>query len=143
MPPEINKILEEIYAILSSGENIPDQIYDLVAEELERLLTPAPHVPEVPDAPFPSSNIHGFKYNPKNKELLVKFQDKYPGTNGSVYKYSNIPDYIFNIFKRGGVGPKTSGKNAWHRWRKGVTPSLGAAMNALIKSGGFPYQKLA
>lgn len=93
-------------------------------------------------APYPSSNINAFKYDPKNSKLFVKFQDKFPFNNGPVYVYDGVPAYIVDVFSRGAVAPKTSGKNKWHKWQKGITPSLGAAMHALIKSGAFPYSRI-
>lgn len=101
-----------------------------------------PEIP-IPPAPYPSSNINGFQYDPESKQLLVKFQGKYPQQNGPVYKYEGVPDFIFNVFSRGAVAPKTSGRNAWHTWKKGVTPSHGAAMAALIKNGGYQYQRMS
>ena len=107
---------------------------------------PAPptggNVPPLDQAPHESSNINSFKYDPENEQLYVKFQDKYPGQNGPVYSYEGVPNYIYDIFRRGAVAPKTSGSNAWHTWKEGVTPSHGAAMNALLKGGGFAYQRI-
>ena len=99
-------------------------------------------VPELQAAPHESSNINAFRYDPKTEKLFVKFQGKYPSQNGPVYSYEGVPRFIFDVFKRGAVGPKTSGSNAWHTWKKGVTPSHGAAMNALIKQAGYPYQRI-
>lgn len=99
-------------------------------------------VPELDSAPHESSNINAFRYDPKSGRLFVKFQDKYPSQNGPVYSYEGVPKNIFDVFRRGAVAPKTSGRNAWHRWKKGVTPSHGAAMYALIKQGGYPYQRV-
>jgi len=99
-------------------------------------------IPPLETAPHPSSNINAFRYDPESQRLIVKFQDKYPKQNGPVYAYEGVPKYIFDVFAKGSIGPKTSGKNAWHRWRKGVTPSHGAAMHALIKSGAFPYSRM-
>ncbi len=99
-------------------------------------------VPPLSPAPHPSSNINAFRYEPESQKLFVKFQDKYPQQNGPVYAYEGVPKYIAEVFARGAVAPKTSGKNKWHRWKKGVTPSHGAAMFALIKSGAFPYSRL-
>lgn len=102
-----------------------------------------PPTPELDNAPFASAQINAFKYDPKRQELFIKYQDKYPGQNGPVYRYSEVPAFIYNIFARGAVGPLTTGKNAWHAWKQGVTPSLGAAANALIKAGGFAYQRVS
>lgn len=188
MNPEIEElenildaILEAVEELLQSGEEIPPDIQDQIADEIlylnseiERLQSeeqpppveeiiqeesqitgitegspsqpPTPptggEVPPLDRAPHPSSNINAFRYNPENQHLFVKFQGKYPQENGPVYSYSGVPKYIFDIFARGAVGPKTSGKNRWHTWKKGITPSHGAAMAALVKAGGFAYQRL-
>jgi KTSC domain len=101
------------------------------------------NIPPLQPAPHESSNINAFRYNPENQQLFVKFQGKYPQQNGPVYKYEGVPDFIFNVFSRGAVGPKTSGSNGWHTWKKGVTPSHGAAMAALIKNGGYQYTRMS
>lgn len=104
----------------------------------------APTTPEpLPGAPYPSSNINAFKYDPKSQKLLVKFMGKDIAGAGPTYSYDGVPSFIAEVFARGSVGPKTSGSNKWHAWKKGVTPSHGAAMAALIKNGGFPYKKVA
>jgi hypothetical protein len=100
-------------------------------------------IPELEQAPHESSNINAFRYDPQSGKLFVKFQGKYPKQNGPVYSYDGIPKNIYDVFRRGAVAPKTSGKNAWHTWKEGVTPSHGAAMYALIKQGGYPYQRLS
>jgi KTSC domain len=97
----------------------------------------------LPSADYPSSNVHGFHYTPENQELQVQFHGPYPNAEGSIYSYSGVPEFIFNILEKGSIAPKTSGKNRYHEWRKGVTPSLGAAVNALLKAGGFQYTKLS
>lgn len=119
------------------------QVMEHVANRIQELRTPAlPPKPEVDAAPFPSSNINGLKYDYKTGDLLVKFQDKYPGQDGPIYRYGGVPRFIFDTFRRGAVPPKTSGKNAWHEWKEGVMPSLGAAMYHLIRNN-YPYQKVA
>ncbi len=95
------------------------------------------------NTPYPSSNINAFQYDPKTGQLMVKFMGQKQANAGPTYQYDGVPGYIFDILKRGAVAPKTSGKNRWHRWQKGVTPSHGAAMSALVKAGGFPYKKVA
>lgn len=151
----INQLKEGVRAVIQMiverGEPLSDELKGLLAQAVEHVATriqelraegaPQPEI-ELPPAPYPSSNIHAFQYDPKSKKLIVKFQDEYPKTNGPVYAYDNVPEFIYEIFSRGAVGPKTSGKNRWHRWKKGVTPSLGAAMSALVKKGGFPYRRL-
>lgn len=104
---------------------------------------PGGPVPPLQQAPHESSNINAFRYDPETGKLFVKFQDKYPGTNGPVYSYEGVPKNIYEVFRRGAVAPKTSGKNAWHTWKEGVTPSHGAAMYALIRNGNYPYQRLS
>ena len=98
---------------------------------------------QVPTAPYPSSNIFGFNYNPEDKKLMIKFMGKDIADGGPVYSYDGVPPYMFDIIKRGAVAPKTSGKNKYHEWYKGKTPSHGASVYALIKQGGFPYQQVA
>lgn len=134
-------VSEEIKKQLSILLN---QASELIIKKQQNQEEPPTIIPQTPLTPmeFPSSNINSFNYDPNSETLKVKFQDKYPATNGPVYQYSGVPSYIVDVFKRGAVGPKTSGKNAWHEWKKGVTPSHGAAMAALIKQGGFPYQKI-
>ncbi len=104
---------------------------------------PPQGVPPLTPTPFPSSNINAFRYDPENGQLFVKFQGKFPAQNGPVYSYDKVPPFIFDVFRRGAVGPKTSGANQWHRWREGVTPSHGAAMAALIKQGGYAYRRMS
>jgi hypothetical protein len=87
-------------------------------------------------APLDSSNIYGFQYDPKNGSLKVRFQ------SGDVYGYQGVPKQIYQIFANGAVPAKTSGKNEHGQWWQGKNPSLGAAFSALIKQGGYPYQKL-
>jgi KTSC domain len=99
-------------------------------------------IPPLEPAPFESSNINAMRYDPDKQEAYIKFQGKFPSQNGPVYKYSGVPPYIFDVIQRGSVAPKTSGKNAWHRWERGVTPSHGASVSALLKAGGFNYQRL-
>lgn len=84
-----------------------------------------------------SSNIYGFKYNPKNQRLMVKFQE------GPVYGYDGVPPGVFDIFRQGAVPAKTDGKNRFGRWWKKKQPSLGAAFYEMIRQGGYPYQRLS
>lgn len=87
-------------------------------------------------APLDSSNIYGFQYDPKNGSLKVRFQ------SGAIYGYQGIPKQIYQIFANGAVPAKTEGQNEYGRWWIGKNPSLGAAFSALIKQGGYPYQRL-
>lgn len=147
----LSELLQAIEMVMQSGEELPDELQgeiaktiELLYNKIEQLSGEAPtNIPELSSAPHASSQINSFKYNPKTEDLFVKYQDKYPGTNGPVYKYTGVPQFIYNIFSRGAVPPKTSGRNAWHEWKKNVTPSLGAAANALIKAGGYNYTRMS
>ncbi len=90
----------------------------------------------ISQAPLQSSNVYGFKFNPRDKKLRVRFQ------GGSLYEYSGIPDVIFNLFSKGNASARTTGSNRFGAWFKGKNPSLGAALNQYIKEGGFPYRKV-
>jgi hypothetical protein len=134
---------EEIKSMLIQVmEHVANRIQDLRQQGSVEGLQPQKS-PEVPASPFESSNINGMKYDPKSQELLVQFHGPYPQAAGSVYSYSGVPKFIFDVLEKGAIGPKTSGKNRYHQWIKGLTPSLGGTLNALIKAGGFQYQKLA
>lgn len=87
-------------------------------------------------APINSSNIYGFRYDPRSGKLLVRFQ------SGSVYGYEGVPPAIYKIFKTGAVPAKTNGKNQFGKWWIGKIPSLGAAFYELIRNGAYPYQRL-
>jgi hypothetical protein len=129
--PELKTILAQVI------EHVATRIQEL-RQQGAKPIKPT----DLEPGPFPSSNINAFRFDPKSGDLIVKFQDKYPGQNGPIYKYNNVPPFIFDVFRRGAVVPKTSGKNAWHRWKKGVAPSLGASMAALVKNGGYNYQRI-
>lgn len=97
----------------------------------------------IPPSEHESSNVNGFYYDPDSQELKVQFHGPYPQAEGPVYSYAGVPEYIFKILERGRVSPNTSGQNRYHAWHRGVTPSLGASVNALLKAGGFAYQRLS
>jgi len=165
MNPEIERLENILDDLISSAQRVlqiqgslTDEYQNLIADQISWLTNrieelyeeqspadslPPNQPPEVPHAEHASSNINGFQYDPETQNLVVKFQDKYPGQNGPIYSYQGVPPYIYDVFRRGAVAPKTSGKNAWHTWKEGVTPSHGAAMYALIKQGGFPYQRIS
>lgn len=127
--------------LLQVMQFVADRIEDLRSGDVPDL--PPPEPPELEPAGYPSAQINAFNYDPDSKQLYVKFQGKYPEENGPVYQYENVPENLFKLFARGAVAPKTSGKNAWHEWKKGIAPSLGASMNALIKEGGFRYSRIS
>jgi hypothetical protein len=130
-------------------KNKLSQVMDHVASRISELRsqespadTMAPSIPQLEPGPFESSNVNSFKYDYPNEKLFVKFHGTDSAESGPIYSYEGVPKFIFDTFRKGAIGPKTSGKNKYHTWVKGVTPSLGAAMNSLIKNGGYPYQKV-
>lgn len=139
---------QKVDAFIHYLENYPDpQAHALLQnpEELDRVINylnrimPAgqqPVVEGIPHADINSSNIYGFRYDPQSGSLRVRFQ------NGSVYGYQGVPPQIFNLFKQGAIAAKTNGQNNFGRWWIGKQPSLGASFYELIRSGGYPYQKL-
>lgn len=102
---------------------------------------PTPPTEELPGAPYASSNINAFQYDYKTGKLVVRFQGKDVADNGPIYSYEGVPKFIYDIFRQGAVAPKTSGSNRWHTWKRGVTPSHGAAMYHLIRDR-YPYQRV-
>jgi len=151
----LKELLQGIQQVIQSGEELSDEFQSQLAKTLGILVeridqlqdeNPVeglhPQQPELQPGPFPSSNVNSFKYDPKSQRLFVKFHGKDSAEAGPIYSYEKVPEHIFDIFRRGAVAPKTSGKNQYHQWFEGVTPSLGASMNALIKAGGYPFKKL-
>jgi len=90
----------------------------------------------IPQAPLKSSNIFGTRYDRLQKSLRVRFQD------GSVYKYSGVPEIVNDLFAKGAGTCRTSGRNKHGFWFKNKNPSMGAAFYNLIKLGRYPYQKI-
>jgi hypothetical protein len=118
--------------------NNPEQL-DNIIHRLHQMMPKGqqPSQNGIPHADINSSNIYGFKYNPKTGKLLVRFQ------SGSVYGYDNVPSPVFNIFQQGAIPAKTNGQNRFGRWWIGKNPSLGATFYQLIRNGGYPYQRLS
>lgn len=159
---ELKNALRDILAMVVKRGNMNDDLKQMVMEVLGHVakriqelrkeqfeedpldeMQPNIITPQIQPAGHPSAQINGFNYDPESGNLLVKFQGDYPQENGPVYQYSNVPENLFKLLRRGAVAPKTSGKNAWHEWKKGLAPSLGASMNALIKQGNYPYTRIA
>lgn len=136
-------ISEDLKAMLVQVmEHVANRIQELRGEG-QQVLTPIQQeVRELQPGPYPSSNINAFKYDYDNGRLLVKFQGKDTADSGPVYSYEGVPKFIYDTFRKGGVAPVTSGKNKYHEWIKGVTPSLGAAMYHLIRTN-YPYERVA
>lgn len=137
-----NLNIESQHALGEFLQNI-FQIIEMQAEQQSPVEGLQPQTPQLEPGPFESSNVNSFKYNPINQQLYVKFHGKDNAESGPTYLYEGIPKNIYDVFSRGGVGPKTSGQNQYHRWIKGVTPSLGASLNALIKNGGYGYSRIS
>lgn len=145
---EIISIVNEMTA---AGEQIDDETMGAVAGVIESItqrilqlrLTVPVETPQLDEAPFPSSQINSFKYDPRKKRLFVKFMGPKTANSGPTYRYEGVPSFIYEVFRRGAVGPTTTGRNRYHAWHRGVLPSLGAAMHWLIKSGGYPTTKLS
>lgn len=158
----IDELLAGLMEIMQSGEILSDEFQGTIARELEITLqridqlraqeSPAeelpaggaePARPELEPGPYPSSNVNSFKYDPTTEKLYVKFHGSESAGSGPTYLYQGVPRNIYDVFSKGRVAPKTSGQNQYHRWIRGVTPSLGASLYALIRNGGFPYQRIA
>ena len=155
-----NSIRELMQVIIQRGESLSDEMKLNIAQVLEYAdtriqalrqeesegptegLSPTTQELGLEQGTHPSSNINSFKYDYDTGKLLVKFQGDFPSDNGPVYSYEGVPKFIYDTFRKGAVLPKTSGQNDWHRWEKGKTPSLGAAMYHLIRSY-YPYQRLS
>jgi len=142
---ETNDFIQEFSGELPSTGEMEAQQAEVANEVTPQApaVPPGGPVPELDDAPFPSSNISRFRYDPESQKLIIQFLGNHPNRNGSVYEYSQVPQNIFNIFRRGAVAPRTSGSNAWHTWKEGSAPSLGASAYALIREGGFSYRRLS
>jgi hypothetical protein len=141
---ETNDFIQEF-----SGELPPiEEIEAQQAEVANEVTSEAPAVPlggpvpELDRAPHESSNINALKYDPNKKQLFIKFMGKDTADSGPVYSYQDVPQNVFDVISRGGVAPLTSGKNKYHQWHRGITPSHGASVSALIKKGGYSYRRM-
>ena len=148
----LNRILESVKGLISSGKQISSEVMTAAAAEIRRLTqgiqaiqAGTPQAPPIPplDKSMDSSVINAFKFDPKKNKLFVQFKGKYPTANGSIYSYDNVPNEIFDLFRKGAIPAKTKGSNRWGQWWKGKHPSMGSSMNVLLKGMGLPYQKLS
>ncbi len=148
--------------ITEMGEEPPEEIQDLLLQVIQRsqqkiqalrqeeqgqssvdsLPPTQANIENIQEA-MPSSNVEGFAYDDKSGKLLVRFLGDHPNRNGPVYSYSGVPREIFDMFQKGAVPARTNGQNKWGKWWKGKVPSIGASLYTLIKSRGYPYQKIA
>jgi hypothetical protein len=69
-----------------------------------------------------SSRIASWGYNSEANTLEVEFQGK---TGSSVYEYQDVPEAV------------------WQNLRQVPGGSPGKAFDALIKTGGYSYQRIA
>lgn len=116
-PEELDRVIRYLHTIMPPGEQ--------------------PSLDNIPHADINSSNIYGFRYDPKSGHLRVRFQ------SGAVYGYDGVPAGVFNMFKQGAIPAKTNGQNNFGRWWTGKMPSLGAAFYELIRQGDYPYRKIS
>lgn len=134
-------------------QTVPDDSLDDLKNDPEKLaatidilssIGPKPPIEKegVESSQLESSNIYGFKYDPKSRKLIVKFQGNKGYGQGPIYEYSKVPKFIYDLFKDGAISAKTTGKNKWGRWWKHKNPSLGATHYSLIRDT-FPYKKVS
>lgn len=140
---------QKVDAFLHYLDNFPDpqakallnnrEELDHTIQYLNRIMPAGqePSLDGIPHADINSSNVYGFRYDPKSGNLRVRFQ------SGSVYSYDGVPPGIFNMFKKGAIPAKTNGQNQFGRWWTGKKPSIGASFHELIRQGGYPYQKIS
>lgn len=158
-PPDVPEGAENLWdlaggrpdAFTSYLGNYPDQTGQLsgllrnparlgrVMERLNDQSPPSPPQSEdgIEKAPLNSSNVYGFSYDPKTKQLLVRFN------SGSIYHYDAVPPHVFRIFQAGAFPAKTSGRNSFGQWWISKFPSLGAAFAEYIRNKPYPYQRVA
>lgn len=121
-------------ALLSDPQQLHYTI-DQLNEMMPQGQTPTIH--GIQHADLNSSNVWGAAYDPRSGKMKVRFQ------GGSEYEYDGVPENIFKAFIKGNASAKTKGKNRYGEWWVGKNPSLGAALNQYIKSGGFNYRRTA
>ena len=124
---------EEMNAIAQNPSQL-DSIINLIANS--QSLPNKPTIDGIPPAPLQSSNVYGYRYDPSNQRLTVRFNE------GGVYRYDGVPNVIWDMFRAGAGTARTTGKNKFGRWWRGKVPSSGAALNQLIKMGGYPYTRI-
>lgn len=115
-PTELSRVIEYLSKMIPQGEQ--------------------PLIDGIQHADLQSSNVWGTSYNPKTKQMKVRFQ------GGSEYEYDGIPQNIYRAVSKGNAYAKTKGKNRFGEWWPMKNPSLGAALNQYIKQGGFNYRRL-
>jgi len=153
----MNSILSAIESLIQSGRTISSDIMTAAASEIRRLTqgiqslqsgaaqTPPPVPPPEPplENAMPSSVINAFNFDPASNSLRVQFRGRFPNAEGSIYQYENVPNEIFELFRRGAVPARTRGSNRWGNWWEGKHPSMGSSMNVLLRGLNLPYQRLS
>lgn len=91
----------------------------------------------IPKAGLNSSNVYGFRYDPKSGKLKVRFNE------GQIYEYDDVPLNVFLAFKNGAASAKTDGRNMYGEWFRGKNPSLGASVWEYLRNGGYNYRRVA
>ena len=84
---------------------------------------------------IPSSNVRKMMYNDESKELTVQFQDK------SIYTYYDVSFQTFLNVTNGNATCITTGENAFGKWWKGKTPSVGASVHKFLIKTGVKYKR--
>lgn len=121
----------------------PQRLQQIIQELQSKPLEPPQVVDGIPEADLNSSNVFGFKYDPRTQKLMVKFNGKDIKSRGPLYQYAGVPPFIAELFMSGAIPAKTKGKNKWGHFWRGKNPSLGASAHQLLKLGGYNYQRLS
>ena len=143
-PQIFQRYMQEIPdAEMNAISNNPLEMQRIIQILSQQITTPIGEVLEgVPKASLQSSNIYGFKYNPKTKVMTVKFQGNKQYGQGPIYSYEGVPPFIAKAMAEGAVSAKTTGKNKWGAWWKYKNPSLGATHYALLRDR-FPFTRVS
>jgi len=121
----------------------PGALESVVAQMSEQPPAPPAESDGIPESDIESSNVFGMKFNKDTGELQVKYNGKDQKGAGPTYSYQGVSPKMYEILSKGMLPPDTSGENKYHKWTRGVTPSLGGSVNKLLIRSGSPYQKIA
>lgn len=152
----LQQLLQALDQVLASGEVLDDEFMGVLAGTIQNLMQQI-EIASQPDGSsadgllpeggvtqaMPSSNVEGFAYDDQNRRLLVRFLGNFPNRNGPIYSYQGVPPEVFRMFQMGAVPARTDGQNKWGRWWKGKVPSMGASLYTLLRTQGYPYQRLS
>ena len=154
----LQQMLQDILAaydeLIQAGEVLTEDVEQALADYINMITglleqqaqTAPPTTPPIGagdiESSMPSSNVEGFAYDDKSGKLYVRFLGKHPNRNGPVYSYDNVPQPMFDLFRRGAVPARTNGQNKWGKWWKGKVPSMGASVYTLLRQGGFNYRRV-